>query len=137
MPAMIKTMAANLNHRIDEVKLFEISKTFHESSDELPLEVNRLSIGVCSEDESFFTVKGRVESMLKPLGLKNYEFKRGGGPFLHPGRKAVMLVDEIQVGFVGELHPDVAEAAGIKKRAYVAVITSYSIHYTKLYETVL
>ncbi|MBN2878751.1 MAG: phenylalanine--tRNA ligase subunit beta [Clostridia bacterium] len=122
MPAMIKTIAANLNHRIDDVKLFELSKTFHESNDDLPLEVNRLSIGVCSDDETFFTVKGRVESMLKPLGLKNYEFKRGGGAFLHPGRKAIMLVDEIQVGFIGELHPDVADAAGIKKRTYLAEI---------------
>ncbi|MEX1377999.1 MAG: phenylalanine--tRNA ligase subunit beta [Eubacteriales bacterium] len=122
MPAMISTVASNLNHRIGEVKLFEISKTFHETNDELPLEVNRLCIGVCSDDETFYTVKGRIESLMKPLGLKNYEFVRGGGKFLHPGRKAIMLVDEIPVGFIGELHPDVAESVGIKKRAYFAEI---------------
>jgi len=122
MPAMIKTISNNLNHRIDDVKLFEISKTFHESNDELPLEVNRLSIGVCSDDESFFTVKGRIESLLKPLGLKNYEFVRGGANFLHPGRRAVMMVDEVPVGFIGELHPDVAEGMGIKRRTYLAEV---------------
>lgn len=122
MPAMIKTIANNLNHRIDDVKLFELSKTFHETNDELPLEVNRLSIGVCSSDENFFTVKGRIESLLKPLGHKNYEFVRGTEPFLHPGRRAVMMVNDIPVGYLGELHPDVAEQAGIKKRAYVAEI---------------
>lgn len=122
MPAMIKTIANNLNHRISEVKLFEISKTFHETNDELPLEVNRLSIGVCSDDENFFTVKGRIESLLKPLGLKNFEFVRGGDNFLHPGRRAILLVDETPVGFIGELHPDIAESAGIKRRAYLAEI---------------
>jgi phenylalanyl-tRNA synthetase beta chain len=122
IPSMIKTIANNLNHRIDEVKLFELSKTFHETSDELPLEVNRLSIGVCAEDENFFTVKGRVESLLKPLGHRNYEFVRGTEPFLHPGRRAVMMVNDIPVGYLGELHPDVAEEAGIKKRTYIAEI---------------
>ncbi len=122
MPAMIKSIANNLNHRIDEVKLFEISKTFHNTNDELPLEVSRLSIGVCADDESFYTVKGRIESLLKPLGLKEYEFVRGGGNFLHPGRKALMKVDDIVVGYLGELHPDVAESAGIKKRTYVAEV---------------
>ena len=122
MPDMINTIANNLNHRIDEVKLFEISKTFHESNDELPLETNRLSIGVCADDETFFTVKGRIEALFKPLGLKEYEFVRGGSSFLHPGRRAVIMVDDILVGFIGELHPDVAESVGIKKRAYLAEI---------------
>ncbi len=122
MPAMIKTISNNLNHRIDEVKLFEISKTFHESNDELPLEVNRLSIGVCAEGETFYTVKGRIESLLKPLGLKEYEFVRGGENFLHPGRRAIMTVNKISVGYIGELHPDVAEEAGIKRRTYLAEI---------------
>ena len=122
MPAMIKSIASNLNHRIDEVKLFEISKTFHNTHDELPLEINRLAIGVCSDEENFYTVKGRIESLLKPLGLKEYEFVRGGDNFLHPGRKALMKVNNVVVGYIGELHPDVAENAGIKKRAYVAEI---------------
>ena len=122
MPAMIKTISNNLNHRIDEVKLFEISKTFHESNDELPLEVNRLSIGVCAEGETFYTVKGRIESLLKPLGLKEYEFVRGGENFLHPGRRAIMTVNKISVGYIGELHPDVAEETGIKRRTYLAEI---------------
>lgn len=127
MPHMIHTIANNNNHRVEDIRLFEISKTFHPSDDELPTETNRLSIGVCAKDETFFTVKGRMESLLKPLGLKNYEFKRGGGNYLHPGRKAELFVDDTLVGFIGELHPDIAEKMGIRTRTYLAEINLDSL----------
>lgn len=38
---------------------------------------------------------------------------------LHPGRTGVLKVGEVEVGYVGELHPDVASAADLPGRATV------------------
>ncbi|OAN37649.1 phenylalanine--tRNA ligase subunit beta [Microbacterium sp. H83] len=38
---------------------------------------------------------------------------------LHPGRTGVLAVGEVEVGYVGELHPDVAAAADLPGRATV------------------
>ena len=48
-------------------------------------------------------------------------------PYLHPGRKADILYDGAVVGFLGEVHPDVADNYKIGDRAYIAVIDMPSI----------
>jgi phenylalanyl-tRNA synthetase beta chain len=52
----------------------------------------------------FFEAKGIVERLV-PGG----RFEPETRPFLHPGRSAVVRVDGSEVGWVGELHPEVAE----------------------------
>ena len=51
----------------------------------------------------------------------------GEHPYLHPGRKADIVYDGTVVGFLGEVHPDVADNYKIGDRAYVAVIDMPSI----------
>ena len=45
-----------------------------------------------------------------------------GKTYLHPGRQANIIYDGKVVGYLGEIHPEVADAYGIGERAYVAVI---------------
>ena len=52
----------------------------------------------------FFEAKGFVERL-----VPGARFEPAEKPFLHPGRSAVVLVDGGVVGWVGELHPEVAE----------------------------
>ena len=52
----------------------------------------------------FFEAKGIVERL-----VPDAKFESEPEPFLHPGRSAVILVDGEKVGWVGELHPEVAE----------------------------
>jgi phenylalanyl-tRNA synthetase beta chain len=58
---------------------------------------------------SFFEAKGLVERLV-PGAL----FEPRPKPFLHPGRAAVVLADDVEAGWVGELHPDVAERFGLE-----------------------
>ncbi len=46
---------------------------------------------------------------------------------LHPGRTGVLAVGEVEVGYVGELHPDVAAAADLPGRATVVELDLDSI----------
>jgi phenylalanyl-tRNA synthetase beta chain len=52
----------------------------------------------------FFEAKGLVERL-----VPSATFEPRPRPFLHPGRAAVVLVDGVEVGWVGELHPDTIE----------------------------
>ena len=57
----------------------------------------------------YFTMKGIVERIALSLGIDNLKFARANEEYLHPGRSAVIILDSLQIGIIGELHPQVAE----------------------------
>ena len=57
----------------------------------------------------FFEVKGLVERLVPGAA-----FEPQTRPFLHPGRSAAVRVDGSGAGWVGELHPEVAEKFGLE-----------------------
>ncbi len=57
----------------------------------------------------FFEAKGLVERI-----VPGASFRGVAKPFLHPGRSAVVCVEEAEVGWVGELHPEAAEGFEIE-----------------------
>ena len=56
----------------------------------------------------FFEAKGMVERL-----APGASFEPGARPFLHPGRSAVVRVDGSEAGWVGEVHPEVADRFGL------------------------
>ena len=54
-------------------------------------------------------------------GKETYD-PQAGKPYLHPGRQANVIYDGTVVGYLGEVHPDVADTYGIGTKAYIAVI---------------
>ena len=80
-------------------------------------------------DGDFFTMKGVVEEFFEKAGMhkKPHYDPSAEHPYLHPGRKADILYDGAVVGFLGEVHPDVADNYKIGDRAYIAVIDMPSI----------
>ncbi len=56
------------------------------------------------EAVDFFALKGVLEALAARLGM-TLAFGPGGEPFLHPGRNAKLLVDGVDAGWIGELHP--------------------------------
>ena len=56
----------------------------------------------------YFEAKGLVERLV-PGAI----FVPQARPFLHPGRSAVVRVGGVEAGWVGELHPEVAERFGL------------------------
>jgi phenylalanyl-tRNA synthetase beta chain len=56
----------------------------------------------------FFAVKGVLQGLLEALGVE-WSVAAAAEPFLHPGRAATIVVAGQQVGWLGELHPAVAD----------------------------
>lgn len=69
-------------------------------------------------------MKGVCEEFFEKVGMKaKMEYSLDSNKsYLHPGRQANMIYNHTVVGYLGEVHPLVADTYGIGDRAYVAVI---------------
>ncbi|MBQ6718625.1 MAG: phenylalanine--tRNA ligase subunit beta [Clostridia bacterium] len=122
--SMLTVMATNINRKIDSGRFFEESKRFVAKSlplNEQPDELPTLCIGLYGKDEDFFTLKGIVEEVMTLCGAHT-QYKRSSEPYLHPGRQAEVLANNVSAAVLGEVHPEVAASYGIDTRVYVAEI---------------
>ena len=123
---MLTSLATNYNRRNKDVRLYELANIYLPKSlplTELPEERVQFTLGMYGEGD-FFTMKGVVEEFFDKVGMHKKESydPNAGKPFLHPGRQANIIYDGRVVGYLGEVHPDVADAYGIGTRTYIAVI---------------
>ncbi|MDO4551917.1 MAG: phenylalanine--tRNA ligase subunit beta, partial [Bacillota bacterium] len=119
LPNLLETMGRNYSRSIEEVRLFELGNTFFDIPGEegLPQERESLSIGLYGGQGDFFTLKGIVEALLKKLGVGDAVFRAETEiPAYHPGRCASVSCRGMLLGYIGELHPDMAEKYGMDLR---------------------
>lgn len=123
---MLTSLATNYNRRNKNVRLYELGNIYLPKElplKELPEERMQFTLGMYGEGD-FFSMKGVVEEFFEKAGLHKKEVydPTDKKPYLHPGRQADIIYDGVKVGYLGELHPDVADTYGIGERAYIAVI---------------
>ena len=123
---MLTSLSTNYNRRNKNVRLYELGNIYLPKQvpvTELPEERMQFTLGMYG-DGDFYTMKGVIEEFFDKAGLSGKEIydPNAGKPFLHPGRQANVIYDGKVVGYLGELHPQVADNYSIKDRVYVAVI---------------
>ena len=123
---MLTSLSTNYNRRNKDVRLYEMANVYLPKAiplTELPDERMQFTLGMYGEGD-FFTMKGVVEEFFDRVGMnkKPHYDPNGDHPYLHPGRKADIVYEGVTVGYLGELHPDVADNYKIGDRAYIAVI---------------
>ena len=128
---MLTSLSTNYNRRNKDVRLYEMANVYLPKAmplTELPDERMQFTLGMYGEGD-FFTMKGVVEEFFERVGMnkKPHYDPNGDHPYLHPGRKADIVYEGVTVGYLGELHPDVADNYKIGDRAYVAVIDMPSV----------
>ncbi len=123
---LFTSLSTNYSRRNKDVKLYELANIYLPKNlplTELPDERMQFTLGMYGEGD-FFTMKGVVEELFDKLGMRkkvHYDPKCSR-PYFHPGRKADIVYDGVTVGYLGELHPDVADRYKIGERTYVAVL---------------
>ena len=123
---MLTSLATNYNRRNKNVRLYEIGKVYLPKSlplTELPDERVHFTLGMYG-DGDFFDMKGVCEEFFEKAGMKKkvHYTPDSGKPWLHPGRQANIIYEGSVVGYLGEVHPLVADAYGIGEKTYIAVI---------------
>jgi phenylalanyl-tRNA synthetase beta chain len=117
---LLSALAHNQKFEQGGMRLFEIGKIFLPKGRDLPEEKElfcavlsgaraELSWQTGKEPVIFFDAKGVVENILNRLELKA-SFENSDDEGLFPGRGANIMVDDDQIGVLGELHPKVAQA---------------------------
>lgn len=123
---MLTSLSTNYNHRNKDVRLYEMANVYLPESlplTKLPEEKMMLALGMYGQGD-FFDMKGCVEAILDRLGITTgvtYEPK-GEHSYLHPGRKADIMIDREVLGYLGEVHPEVADNYNLGTKTYVAVL---------------
>lgn len=123
---MLTSLATNYNRRNKSVRLYELGNIYLPKQlpvTELPEERMQFTLGMYG-DGDFFSMKGVVEEFFEKIGMNKRETydPHAGKSFLHPGRQANIVYDGNVVGYLGEVHPEVADIYGIGDRAYIAVL---------------
>ena len=126
LPSLLTIASDNLKHERG-VRLFETARIYLPSHEELPREVNVLGVVLAGERSplgrfagdaqgplDFFDLKGTIEALLQRLGVSAASFRRIESPALHPGRAVGVFIGDQQIGILGELRPDRAQAFGIE-----------------------
>ncbi|MGI5988783.1 MAG: phenylalanine--tRNA ligase subunit beta [Lachnospiraceae bacterium] len=126
---LLGSLSINYNRRNENVKLFELAKVYipdpsdPTTSEKLPDERVEFTLGFYGKGD-FYDMKGVIEEFFQETGLRGkitYD-PDGNIPFLHPGRQAVVYYQGQKMGYLGELHPLVADSYRIGQRVYLAVI---------------
>lgn len=122
LPSMLQVLSHNYHRSVSEAMLFEIATVYGNIEDlgkQLPNEEKKLCLGMYG-DKDFFTIKGYVELLLEKLRInEEIEYTRLNHPSFHPGRAAILLIENKEVGIIGELHPTVVENYDLPQRVYV------------------
>lgn len=129
----VDAVGANLRRKVEDGRIFEFTRTFHPDA--------AAANGVCSERRLLWAcawgldrargwdgrprpadiwfLKGLVEEIGLALGLGlEVSPEAPASPLadlLHPGRRGRVLLGGLEVGLLGELHPSVLRAFGIKR----------------------
>ena len=128
---LLTSLSTNYNRRNKDVKLYELANIYLPKAlplTELPDERMQFTLGMYGEGD-FYTMKGVVEELFDKLGMvrKVHYDPACQHPYLHPGRKADIVYEKQVVGYLGELHPEVADNYKLGERTYVAVLDMPSV----------
>lgn len=125
LPGVAEAAARNRGRNL---QLFEIGRVFTSESERTHLAM--LIAGRLMDDHwsggppppaDFFALKGHIER-LGDLSQAQIEFKPLDDPRFHPGRQAGLTAGGQDLGCMGQVLPDVAEALDIPKETFVAEI---------------
>lgn len=112
LPSLLNIYEYNKARKVENIFLYEISKTYDENYKE-EYKVAGLLKGTFlnnpwqgSKNVDFYYVKGIVENLLNYLGFNNhYQIVASTAPNFHPGITASILLDNEVVGVIGRIHP--------------------------------
>ena len=122
LPSMLDVLSFNYNHKTEAACMYEMGTVYTPTTpDKLPIESQKVTIGMYGNGADFFALKGIVEKLLDCLHVDHYDVEPvKNNPTFHPGRTAAFTMDGKVLATLGEVHPTVAENYAIGTRVYLA-----------------
>ncbi|MCP8967400.1 phenylalanine--tRNA ligase subunit beta [Ectobacillus ponti] len=128
VPHLLEAVSYNNARKIDNVALYEVGSVFLPTeASELPKEEQHLA-GVLTglflnhpwqgekKAVDFYVAKGILEGLFDTLGVADrIAYKAGKRDGMHPGRTASILLEGEEIGFIGQVHPEVQKQMDLKE----------------------
>jgi len=130
---LVGALAYNVNRKVTRARVFEIGRVFRRDISVLdgPLQVAGIDQpirlaglaygtnddeqwGTTSRDVDFYDVKGDLQRL-----LPHARFRAGAHRALHPGRSALIEIDQQPIGCLGQLHPRLQQQYGLPRAPIV------------------
>ncbi len=134
--ASVLEAVANNGRYQPRIALFELGHVYINTGQaQLPLETPRLALALTGQREvatwqhsepanyHFFDLKGIMEVLFASLHLSP-RYVPAAHPTYRPGRTARILLGDVEIGIMGELHPGVSEAFAIRQEASQPVLAA-------------
>ncbi len=132
LPNLLKNILKNQRF-FQQIKIFELGKIFRESKDKTKIEEKKMLSGAIT-GEAFFEVKGVVDFLFQRLGIPGVWYDQFQPTpedtevsLWHPTRCAEIKVDHQEIGFLGEISPNILESLKIKGK-----VVAFDIDFEKL-----
>lgn len=136
MTGLLTAVRYNQNRQQHRIRLFETGLRFipNENSENgiaqetvlgMVIAGDRFPISWQEKNQpvDFFDLKGDLERLLNLTEAnKSIQFHAQALPMLHPGQSATVCIDGKNIGFIGTLHPQIAQKLGITGNVVVAEI---------------
>jgi phenylalanyl-tRNA synthetase beta chain len=134
IPGLLETMRRNVSIQEKDLKIFEVGKIFlGRGQKNQPKEVemaaglwtglqNQASWHLKEKDCDFYDIKGVVEALLDGLGLQNARFSaipKVSCGYVRPGYVARILLEDKDLGLVGEIGHEVLGNFDLKQPAFI------------------
>lgn len=127
---LLSAIAFNTNRRQTDLAFYEIGRIYLPSGNQLPNEPLCLGIGLTGrknetswnqskEEYDFYDLKGILEILWDRFGLPLPEYQRSSRPYLHPGQSAEIILEGRNIGYLGQIHPDVLKRYDLTKKVYL------------------
>ncbi len=126
IPSIAQNIAYNQNLE-SKLRLFEMANIYIPRDSGLPDEINILTIACQS---TFAEMKGITETLLKELGVINYDFTPTHIPLFHRRQTVDIKVGTDTLGTAGKIDPKLMQIFGIKNDIFICQLDMQKV--TKL-----
>ena len=122
LPSMLDILSRNYAYHNKAAKLYELAKIYLPVEGQvLPEEPKMLLLGTYGAGETFFSLKGELEAIMTGLRLPKATYAAvKDNPSYHPGRCASVSINGQLLGYMGQVHPQVAKNYGMDGEIYCA-----------------
>ncbi len=129
LPSMLDILSRNNAYHNKSARLYELAKIYLPVAGEaLPQEPKILVLGAYGNKIDFFALKGDLEAIFSGLRMPKATYTADqDNPSYHPGRCAKVSFGDLDVGYIGQVHPLVAKNYGVESEVYCAEINFTAI----------
>ncbi|MDP1835105.1 MAG: phenylalanine--tRNA ligase subunit beta [Chlamydiales bacterium] len=141
LPGMLQAIRYNVDRKNLNVGAFEIGRThFLEGKNFKEQSVVGIILTGKSRPHSweqhpgpfdFYDLKGIVEDFLSDMSMPSPSFEVSKLSTFHPGRQASVLINGIDVGAIGEVHPDILGRLDVTQRILFAELNLHDLYRLK------